>query len=119
MVPPTTLVCALIVNRPKPPPGSGCMPVHISALRSEGESAATVPSTLRVGLMLIEPANAAFIGLPATRRFRPVRLPVSAAGKSASVMLADTGSSRHTKRPVAPNLLDIDGQASERSTLRN
>ena len=61
-------------------------------------------------------------GLHAARRrarsFRPVRLPASAAGKSASVMLASTGSSCQTKRPVAPKLLEIDGQASEKSTSR-
>ena len=33
-------------------------------------------------------------------------------------MLASTGSSCQTKRPVAPKLLEIEGQASDRSTLR-
>ena len=116
MVPPTTLVCALMAKRPKPPPGSGFCPAQTSASRSEAASAASVPSILSVGLTLI----AAFegdlaCGLPARRSFRPVRLPASAAGKSASVRLASTGSSCQTKRPVAPKLLEIDGQASDKS----
>ncbi len=117
MVPPTTLVCALMAKRPKPPPGSGLCPVQTSADRSEAASAASVPSILSVGLTLIEPSNAAFIGAPATRSFSPVRLPSRAAGKSAKVTLASTGSSRQTKWPVAPKLFEIDGQASEKSTL--
>ena len=97
MLPPTTLVCALIAKRPKPPPGSGFCPAQISAARSDLASAASVPSILSVGMTLIEPSKAAFSGAPATRSFKPVRLPASAAGKSASVMLASTGSSCQTK----------------------
>ncbi len=62
------------------------------------------------------PSKAAFIGLPATRSLSPVRLPASAAAKSASVTLMSSGSSCQTKRPVAPKLLEIDGQASESMT---
>src|SRR5262249_56441633 len=43
IVPPTTLVRALIANRPKPPPGNGFCPDQIRALRNEGASAANVP----------------------------------------------------------------------------
>ena len=81
MVPPTTLVCALIAKRPKPPPGSGRWPAQISVSRSEAASAASVPSILSVGLTLIEPSNAVFSGEPATRSFRPLRSPASAAGE--------------------------------------
>ena len=70
MVPPTTLVCALIAKRPKPPPGSGCCPVQISVSRSEAASAASVPSILRVGLTLIAPSNAAFHRRPADAQFQ-------------------------------------------------
>ena len=116
MVPPITSVCALMAKWPKPPPGSGFCPAQISASRSEAASAASVPSILSVGLTLIEPSNAAFIGLPAMRSFRPVRLPASAAAKSPSVSVMSSGSSCQTKRPVAPKLLEIDGQASENCT---
>ena len=86
-------------------------------MRSEGASAASVPSTLSVGLTLIEPSNAAFIGAPATRSFSAgARCRRAPRRRSASVMLASTGSSRQMKLPVAPKLLEIDGQASEKST---
>src|SRR5262249_39708172 len=119
MVPPTTLVRALIANRPEPPPGNGFCPAHTNALRSEAASAASVPSIFRVGLKLIAPSNAAFIGAPETRSFSPLRLPLSAAAKSPSVRLASTGESCQMKRPVAPKLFEIDGQAKENSTPYN
>ena len=75
-----------------------------------------MPSIFSVGLTLIAPSNAAFIGVPETRSFSPLRLPASADGKSANVMLASIGASRQIKRPVAPKLLDIDGHANENST---
>ena len=111
-----TLACALIAKWPKPPPGSGCCPTQISALRIDAVSAASVPSILRVGFTLMAPSNAALIGLPAMRSFMPVRLPASAAGKSPSVKVMSSGSSCQTKRPLAPKLAEIDGQASEKST---
>ena len=57
-----------------------------------------------VGLRLIAPSKAAFIGAPETRSFTPLRLPASASGKSASVRLASIGASCQMKRPVAPKL---------------
>jgi len=119
MVPPTTSACALIAKWPKPPPGSGFCPSQISASRSEAASAASVPSTRMLGLTLIVPSKAAFIGLPVMRNFTPVRLPASAAAKSASVTVMSRGSLRQTKRPVAPKLLEIDGHASENATASN
>ena len=116
IVPPITLACALMAKWPKPPPGSGFCPTQVSALRNEAASAASVPSILRVGLTLIAPSKAALIGVPAIRSFTPVRLPASAAGKSPSVSVTSSGSSCQTKRPVAPKLLEIDGQASEKAT---
>ena len=66
-------------------------------------------------------AERAFEGALSAARWRgeassPVRLPASAAAKSPSVRLASTGSSCQMKRPVAPKLLEIDGQASENCT---
>ena len=116
MVPPVTSAFALMAKRPKPPPGSGFCPAQISVSRKEAASPAKVPSIFSVGLTLIAPSKAAFIGSPATRSFSPVRLPASAAAKSASVTVMSSGSSCQTKRPVAPKLLEIDGQASENAT---
>jgi hypothetical protein len=42
----------------------------------------------------------------------PERSPFSAARKSPSVRLASIGSSCQMKRPLAPKLREIDGQAS-------
>ncbi len=67
-------------------------------------------------MRLIAPSNAAFIGVPETRSFTPLRLPASTEGKSASVRLASIGASRQMNRPVAPKLLEIEGHASENST---
>ena len=119
MVPPTTLALALIAKWPKPPPGSGFWPAQISVSCSEAASAASVPSILSVGLTLIEPSKAAFIGLPAMRSFRPLRLPASAAAKLESVNVRSSGWSCQTKRPLAPKLLEIDGQASDNATSSN
>src|SRR6476659_10741293 len=116
MVPATTLVRALMAERPKPPPGGGLCPAHTSALRNETAAAASVPSILSVGVRLIAPSNAAFIGAPETRSFTPLRLPASTEGKSASVRLASIGASRQMNRPVAPKLLEIEGHARENST---
>ena len=119
MVPPTTSALALIAKWPKPPPGSGFWPAQISVSCSEAASAAKVPSTFSVGLMLIEPSKAVLNGLPATRSLRPLRLPASAAAKSDSVRLMSSGLSCQTKRPLAPKLLEIDGQASDNATSSN
>jgi len=62
------------------------------------------------------PSKAPFNELPARRSLTPVRLPASAAPKSPSVSVASTGSSCQMKRPVAPKLVEIDGQASENCT---
>src|SRR5262249_61917627 len=94
--------------------GGFCL-AHTNALRKEEASAATVPSTFSVGLMLMAPSKAALIGAPEMRSFSPLRLPASAAGKSASVRLASIGASCQMKRPVAPKLFEIDGQASQNS----
>ncbi len=65
------------------------------------------------------PSNAAFIGAPAMRSLTPLRLPASAAAKSDSVRFTSSGWSCQTRRPVAPKLLEIDGQASEKATWSN
>src|SRR5262249_54939350 len=96
--------------------GNGLCTEQIGAWRNEGASAANVPSIFRAGLKLTAPSNAAFIGEPATRSFTPLRLPESAAAKSASVRLAARGASRQMSRPVAPEVLDICGPDSGNST---
>src|SRR5476651_324962 len=56
IVPPITLACALIAKRPNPPPGSGFCPIHVNTWRIDAESAASVPSILRVGMTLMAPS---------------------------------------------------------------
>jgi len=52
----------------------------------------------------------------ASRTFSPERSPTSAASRSPAFALASKTSSRHTKRPLAPKLREIDGQANDNST---
>ncbi len=115
MVPPTTLVCAFNAKRSKPPTGIVFWPLQASARRSEVESADIAPSTLSVGRVLIVPSKPNFIGVPASRTFRPVRSPRKVAAKSPKVTWMSTGSSRHLTRPVAAKLFEIAGQASDMS----
>ena len=54
---------------------------------------------------------------PAIRSLKPDRSPRRAAEKVAKLRLASIFSSRQAKCPVAPKLLEIDGQASDNSTI--
>src|SRR5580704_12386694 len=110
---PTRSVLAFNEKWVSPPPGSGFWPVQRKASRNEGASAASTPSILRDGWLLMTPSNASLSGAPPTRNFRPERSPVSAARKLLTLMLPSTGLSRHTKCPVAAKLLEIEGHASE------
>jgi len=87
--------------------------------RSDGESAASVPSILSVGCVLQLPSKPNLTGAPVRRTFRPERSPASAAAKSVSVIELSIGSSCQTKCPVAAKLLEIEGQASASSTSLN
>ena len=115
-MPPVTSVLALIAKRPKPPPGSGRWPIQTMASRSDWVSAASVPWIFSVGFTLMVPSKAPLSELPASLSLTPVRPPASAAAKSPSVSEASTGSPCQMKRPVAPKLVEIDGQASENCT---
>ena len=88
----------------------------MNARRSEGASAATVPSIFNVGSRSTAPSKANFAGAPLSRIFNPALSPRSAAAKSPSVTLASSGSPRQVSRPVAAKLAEIDGQASDIST---
>ena len=88
MVPPVTSALALMAKRPKPPPGSGFCPAQISVSRSEAASAAKRAVDLERRLDADRAFEGGLHGAPATRSFRPVRLPASAAAKSASVTVS-------------------------------
>jgi hypothetical protein len=114
---PTRSVFAFSEKRPKPPPGSCLWPAQRTASRSEAASAATVPSIFQVGRLLNWPSKASFSGAPVSRSLIPDGSPSSAATKSPMPRLASTCSPRQSKRPVAPKLRNMEGQASEPSIL--
>ena len=117
MVPLATLVLALSAKRPNPPPVSGLTPDHCKVSRSEAESAVSTPSIFKVGRVLQFPSKANLSGAPVRRTFNPDLSPARAAAKSINVSEASIGSPCHVTWPVAAKLLEIDGQASARSTF--
>src|SRR5690242_7243123 len=115
-VPPVKLVCAFNAKGPMPEPGRGARLAQREAARNDLPSTASVPSILNEGFWLIAPSKASLNGLPESRSFRPERSPDSAANRSPAVALASNASPRQMKRPVAPKLRAIDGQANDSVT---